>query len=162
MEGNLEMWCSVKASQNSFRTFIWSQDISARVSKGNVIVFHFDKRAWQIYIKGKMSKRQSDGIIETGIKTWPPGRQRAMITWSASKVTREECGGWGAYKNKDASILGGYKQRWLLHRETYVCLLENKQRSHAAFRWKNQSSSFLSQLLRIERSSRGLLTNELS
>lgn len=89
MEGNLKMWCSVKASQKNFRTFIWSQDISARVSKGNVIVLHFYKGAWQIYIKGKMSKRQSDGIIGSGIKTWLPGRQKAMITWSASKVTWE-------------------------------------------------------------------------
>lgn len=89
MGGNLKMCCSVKASQQSFGTFIWSQDVSARVNKGNVTGLHFYKGAWQIYIKGRMSKRQSDGITGSGIKTWLPGRQKAMITWSASKVTWE-------------------------------------------------------------------------
>lgn len=37
-----------------------------------------------------MSKRQSDRIIGSGIKAWLPRRQKA-ITWSASKVTWEQC-----------------------------------------------------------------------
>lgn len=39
-----------------------------------------------------MSKAQSDGIIGSRIKTWPTGRQKAMVTWSASRAVREKCG----------------------------------------------------------------------
>lgn len=106
------MCCFVKASQQSLRTFIWSQDISARVNKGDVIGLHFYKGAWQIYIKGRMSKAQSDGIIGSRIKTWLPGRQKAMITWNASKVMWEKRVALAVFWSPETSTIG-----WVIAKE---------------------------------------------
>lgn len=100
------MCCSVKARQQSLGTFIWSRDISARVNKENVIGLHFYKGAWQIYIKGRMSKVQSDGIIGSRIKTWLPGRQKAMISWIASKVMWEKYVGLAVCWSPETSTVG--------------------------------------------------------
>jgi hypothetical protein len=124
------MCCFVKASQQSLGTFIWSQDINARVNKGDVMGLHFYKEAWQIYIKGRMSEAQSDGIIGSRIKTWLTGRQKAMIIWSASRVVWEKHVGLAVCWSQETLLLGGYQQTRILPWDIYIYLLENKQRLH--------------------------------
>lgn len=124
------MCCSGKASQQSFGTFIWSQDISGRVNKENVIGLHFYKGAWQIYIKGRMSKAQSDGIIGSRIKTWLPGRQKAMISWAASKVMWEKYVGFGSVWSPETSTVGWISAEENPQQDPCICLPEHKQSPH--------------------------------
>lgn len=53
-----------------------------------------------------MSKAQSDGIIGSKIKTWLPGRQKVMITWSTSKVMWEKCVGLVVCRSPETSTIG--------------------------------------------------------
>lgn len=53
-----------------------------------------------------MSKAQSDGIIGSRIKTWLPGRQKAMISWTASKVMWEKYVGLAVCWSPETSTVG--------------------------------------------------------
>lgn len=61
-----------------------------------------------------MSKRQGDGIIGSRIKTWLPGRQKAMITWECFQGNLGVMWGLGRgeehARTKEALRLNRYKQ----------------------------------------------------
>lgn len=86
-----------------------------------------------------MSKAQSDGIIGSRIKTWLPGRQKAMISWTASKVMWEKYVGLAVCGAQKPLLLGGYQRRRTPSRTPAYAFLNTSRAHTEASHKKNHS-----------------------